>query len=417
VTEALNRSFASLRIPNYRRYFWGQLVSISGNWMQTVAELWLILTLTGSGVAVGVTTALQFVPMLLVGAWGGVIADRLPKHRLLVATQSLHMVPPLALLALSVSGAATPAAVYGVVFARGVVNAVDYPTRQAFVMELVGPGRVVNAVSLNSMMVHSARIIGPALAGVLIATVGVEPCFALNAASFAFMALQLTRMDPAALEAAEPAPPQPRAVRAGLRYVRATPELWIPLGMMAIVGTLGFNFPTILPLLAKFTFDGGATAYAALLCAMGVGAVIGALSTGARGRITDGLLAGAAIGFGALALLAAGMPTIATELAVLAPLGAASVVLAASINSALQLASEPSMRGRVMALYSVVFLGSTPIGGPLTGWLAESVDPRAALVMAGLGALLAGALARIAFERVAAGSAQPAAPHPAWSRS
>jgi MFS family permease len=412
VTAALARSFASLSIPNYRRFFYGQLVSISGNWMQTVAEIWVILTLTGSGVAVGFTTALQFLPMLLVGAWGGLIADRMPKRRLLMTTQTLHVLPPLTLFALAVMGGLSPLAVYAVVFARGIVNAVDYPTRQAFVMEIVGEGRVVNAVNLNSVLIHSARIVGPALAGLLIATVGVEPCFALNAASFGVMIVALAGMDTDALRPATVAPRERGAVRAGLRYVRATPQLWIPLGLMAIVGTLGFNFQAILPLLARFTFDGGASAYAALVTAMGIGAVAGALTNGARGTVTSALLAGAAIGFGALALLAAGAPWIGLEMLVLAPLGAASVTLAASVNSALQLASAPSMRGRVMALYSVVFLGSTPIGAPLAGLLSERVDPRAALVMAGVAALVAGLLARIAFERVE-GSAPGASPKPA----
>jgi MFS family permease len=413
VTEALGRSFASLKIPNYRRYFIGQLVSLSGNWMQMVAEIWVILTLTGSGVAVGLTTALQFLPMLLFGAWGGLIADRVPKRGLLLLTQGLHMIAPLAMLTLALNGVLVPWMVFALVFVRGCVNAVDYPTRQAFVMEMVGGDRVVNAVSLNSVLVHSARIVGPAFAGVLIATVGVEPCFALNAASFAVMILCLRGMDTKELSASELVPRQPGAVRAGLRYVRSDPELWIPLGLMAIVGTLGFNFQAILPLLARFTFDGGPGAYAALVSAMGVGAVIGALVNGARGKVSPLLLAGAAIGFGALSLLAAGAPTLALELVVLAPLGAASVTLAASINSALQLASEPSMRGRVMALYSIVFLGSTPIGGPLAGWLAEAIDPRAALVMAGVAAIGAGLLARIAFNRVAERVPEPGTPLPA----
>jgi MFS family permease len=413
VTEALGRSFASLKVPNYRRYFIGQLVSLSGNWMQMVAEIWVILTLTGSGVAVGLTTALQFLPMLLFGAWGGLIADRVPKRGLLLLTQGLHMIAPLAMLTLALNGVLVPWMVFALVFVRGCVNAVDYPTRQAFVMEMVGGDRVVNAVSLNSVLVHSARIVGPAFAGVLIATVGVEPCFALNAASFAVMIFCLRGMDTKELSASELVPRQPGAVRAGLRYVRSDPELWIPLGLMAIVGTLGFNFQAILPLLARFTFDGGPGAYAALVSAMGVGAVIGALVNGARGKVSPLLLAGAAIGFGALSLLAAGAPTLALELVVLAPLGAASVTLAASINSALQLASEPSMRGRVMALYSIVFLGSTPIGGPLAGWLAEAIDPRAALVMAGVAAIGAGLLARIAFNRVAERVPEPATPLPA----
>jgi MFS family permease len=397
LTDALDRSFASLRIPNYRRFFFGQLVSISGNWMQTVAEIWVVLTLTGSGVAVGVTTALQFLPMLLLGAWGGLIADRVPKRRLLTATQTLHMVPPLMLFTLAVAGELSAVAVFAVAFARGTVNAVDYPARQAFVMEIVGAGKVVNAVSLNSVLIHSARIVGPALAGVLIATVGVEPCFALNAASFGVMIAALASMDQGALRPAATAPREPGAVRAGLRYVRATPGLWIPLGVMAIVGTLGFNFQAILPLLARFTFDGGASTYAALVTAIGAGAVVGALTNGARGTVTPALIVGAAVGFGGLALLAAGAPWIGLELVVLAPLGAASVTLAASVNSALQLASDPTMRGRVMALYSIVFLGTTPVGAPLAGWLSELVDPRAALVMAGISALLAGLLARLAF--------------------
>jgi MFS family permease len=413
MTEALGRSFASLQIHNYRRFFVGQLVSISGNWMQTVAELWLILTLTGSGVAVGATTALQFLPMLLFGAFGGLVADRVPKRGLLILTQTLHAIPPLAMLTLALTVGLEPWMVFVLVFARGSVNAVDYPTRQAFVMEIVGGDRVVNAISLNSVMVHSARVIGPAIAGILIATVGIEACFAINAASFGVMVLALASMDPSRLQPSEVVPRERGAVRAALRYVRATPELWIPLSLMAAVGTLGFNFQVVLPLLARVTFEGGADAYAALVCAMAVGAVAGALATGARGKVSPGLLAGAAIGFGALALLAAGAPSMALELAVLAPLGAASVILAASINSALQLAVEPEMRGRVMALYSIVFLGSTPIGAPLVGWLSEAIDPRAALVMAGVAGIVAGLLARTAFARVATDTAEPRLPAPA----
>ena len=412
MTEALGRSFASLQIPNFRRYFTGQLVSLSGNWMQTIAEMWLILSLTGSGFAVGITTALQFLPMLIFGAWGGLIADRLPKRRLLMLTQSLHMVAPLTMLALSAEGALVPWMVFSLVFVRGCVNAVDYPTRQAFVMEMVGSDRVVNAVSLNSVLVHSARVVGPAVAGVLIATVGVEPCFALNAASFAFMIWVLAGLDTERLQPAKVVARAPGAVRAGLHYVRREPELWIPLALMAIVGTLGYNFQVVLPLLARFTFHGGASTYAVLVAAMGLGAIIGALINGARAKVTPMLLIGAALVFGVLALLAAGAPTLGLEIAALAPLGAATVTLAASINSSLQLASEPSMRGRVMALYSIVFLGSTPIGGPLSGWLSQAIDPRAALVMAGIAGIAGAVVARIAFDRVAQIPVD-AAPHPA----
>jgi MFS family permease len=401
VTAALRRSFNSLSVPNYRRYFAGQLVSLSGNWMQMVAELWLVLALTGSGVAVGMTTALQFLPILLFGAWGGLLADRIAKRRLLMVTQALMALPALALFALSASGAVELWMVYALVFVRGAVNSVDNPTRQSFVIEMVGVDRVVNAVSQNTVLVHTARISGPAIAGVLIALWGVSPCFLVNALTFAVMIAALRRMDPAALEVPPVAIRQPGAVRAALRYVRETPQLAVPLGLMALVGTFGLNFQVVLPLLARFSFHGGVSAYAALLSAMGVGSVIGALVTGARGRTGLGVVATAALAFGALTLLAAGAPTLAVELPLLALIGASTVTFAASINSTLQLAVEPTMRGRVMALYSIVFLGSTPIGGPLAGWLSQAVDPRAALLLAGLSGLAAGIFARMAATRAA----------------
>ncbi len=400
MTEGLRRSFDSLQVPNYRRYFVGQIVSLSGNWMQTVAELWLILSLTDSGVAVGLTTALQFLPMLLFGAWGGLLADRLPKRRLLIVTQALMALPALALFTVSSSGAVTPLMVYALVFARGAVNSVDNPTRQSFVIEMVGTGRAVNAVSLNSVLVHSARIVGPGIAGLLIATVGVAPCFAINAATFAVMIVALCRMQPELLRAAPEAGREPGAVRAALRHVAATPRLAVPLALMAIVGTLGYNFLTVLPLLAKFSFGGGPEVYASLVAAMAVGSVAGALVTAARGSTSAGLIAAAAMVFGVASLLAAAAPTLALELPVLALLGAATVTFAASINSYLQLEVRPDMRGRVMALYSIVFLGSTPIGGPIAGWLSEAFSPRAALVMAGVAGLSAAWAARTALARV-----------------
>jgi MFS family permease len=400
LSAALRRSFESLSIPNYRRYFAGQLISISGNWMQVVAEMWLILQLTGSGLAVGITSALQFVGMLGFGAWGGLLADRVNKRSLLFVTQTLMMLPALALFGVTTSGVVTPAMVFALVFTRGVINAIDNPTRQAFVMEMVGADRVVNAVSLNSVIIHSSRIIGPAGAGLVIATLGVGPCFLINSASFAAMIFALRGMNTAQLRPAAPAAREPGAVRAGIRYVAATPRLAIPLAMMALVGTLGFNFQVILPLLANFTFDGGAAAYTVLAVAMAAGSVIGALAAGARGHVDPKLLVTAALGFGALAAVAAAAPTLPFAALALVPLGAASVTFAAGVNSWLQLNADPAMRGRVMALYSIVFLGSTPIGGPIAGWLSEAVDPRAALLMTALAATVAGLGARIAFDRL-----------------
>ncbi|HET8566749.1 MAG TPA: MFS transporter [Solirubrobacterales bacterium] len=395
----IRRSFNSLEVPNYRRYFTGQLISLSGTWMQTVAALWVVLSLTGSGVAVGLTTALQFLPMLLIGAWGGLLADRIPKRRLLMATQALMAIPAVGLFAVTATGVVAPWMVFLAVFTMGAVNAVDNPTRQSFVIEMVGPDRVVNAVSLNSVIVQAARIVGPAFAGILIATVGVVPCFAVNALSFVAMILALWRMDPARLQAAPPARHEPGAIRAGLRYVLRTPELMVPLALMALVGTLGFNFQVVLPLLAKFSFESGAMTYAALVSAMAVGSIVGALVNGHRGRTGPRLIAGGALAFGVAALGAALMPSLAFEVPALMLLGAASVTFAATINSTLQLAVSPEMRGRVMALYSVVFLGSTPIGGPLTGWLAQSYDPRVALFLAAASGLAAAVIARHTFKR------------------
>jgi MFS family permease len=399
LTAAIRHSFNSLEVPNYRRYFLGQLISLSGTWMQTVAAIWVILSLTGSGVAVGLTTALQFLPMLLIGAWGGLLADRIPKRRLLIATQALMAIPAVGLFAVTAAGVVTPWMVYLAVFAMGSVNAVDNPTRQSFVIEMVGADRVVNAVSLNSVIVQTARIVGPAIAGILIATVGVVPCFALNALTFVAMILALWRMDPSRLQAAPPAKHEPGAIRAGLRYVRHTPELLVPLALMALVGTLGFNFQVVLPLLAKFSFESGAMTYATLVSAMAVGSIVGALVNGHRGRTGPRLIAAGSLAFGIAALLSALMPTLAFEIPALMLLGAASVTFAATINSTLQLAVAPEMRGRVMALYSVVFLGSTPIGGPLAGWLAQSYDPRVALLLAAASGLFAAWAARFYFNR------------------
>jgi MFS family permease len=399
LTAVLRRSFDSLQVPNYRRYFWGQIVSLSGNWMQTVAEIWLVLSLTGSGVAVGLTTALQFLPMLLFGAWGGLLADRLSKRRLLIFTQAAMALPALGLFAISALGIVAPWMVYATVFARGAVNAVDNPTRQAFAIEMVGGDRVVNAVSLNSVLIHVARIAGPAMAGILIATVGVTPCFAINAATFAVMILALRGMDPEALHAPPRVAREPGAVRAALRHVADTPRLAVPLALMAVVGTLGYNFITVLPLLAKFSFGGGASVYAALVSAMALGSVIGALATGARGRTSASMIATAALAFGVLSLLAAAAPSLTLEVPVLVLLGAATVTFAASVNSYLQLEVRADMRGRVMALYSIVFLGSTAIGGPIAGWLSEAFDPRVALVLAGVAGLSAAWAARVALAR------------------
>jgi MFS family permease len=390
VSLALRRSVASLSIPNYRRFFAGQIVSVSGNWMQNVAEMWLVLQLTHSGTAVGLTAAMQFLPLLVVGAWGGLLADRMSKRRLLTITQVLMAIPALALFVLVTAGGVDVWMVIALVFVRGLVTAIDNPARQSFVVEMVGPDRLVNAVGLNGVLIHASRIAGPAGAALVIAIGGVGPCFLLNALSFLAMIVALRRMDPAQLRPSPPAAREPGQLRAALRYVLDTPELRRPLAMMAVVGTLSFNFPTLLPLVARFTFHGTASAFAILTAALAVGSVLGAAAMGSRGRVDERFLAVSALLFGAMTLVAAMAPTLPLMLPALVATGAASVSYSAGTNSAIQLASDPLMRGRVMAIYGMVFLGSTPIGAPLVGWLATAADPRAGLAVGGLAALLTG---------------------------
>jgi MFS family permease len=399
VSAGVRRTFASLEVPNYRRYFAGQVVSVSGNWMQNVAEMWLVVELTGSAVSVGLTAALQFVPILLFGAWGGLLADRVGKRRLLMVTQALLALPALTLWTLTVAGSVTVWMVYALVLVRGAINAIDNPARQAFVSELVGTDRVVNAVALNSVIVHTARIVGPATAGAVIALLGVGTCFALNALSFVAMLVALKTMDPRALHTPRPVARAAGQLRLALAHVRATPALWIPLSAMVLVGTLSFNFQVLLPITAKETWDGTAATYALMTAAMGVGSVIGALAAGFRARVTPALLVGSATLFGLAELLVAVAPSLPLQIVALVPLGAASVTFAAGVNSSMQLAADPLLRGRVMALYSVVFLGSTPFGAPLVGWLAEAAGPRAGFVVGALAALVAAAGAAAAFNR------------------
>jgi MFS family permease len=406
----LRRSVASLTLPNYRRFFIGQVVSVSGNWMQNVAAMWLVLHLTGSGTAVGLTAAAQFTPLLLVGAWGGLIADRLPKRRLLTITQALLALPPLILFGLVTTGSVQAWMVIALAFAGGCVTAFDNPARQSFVVEIVGADRVVNAVSLNSVVVQSSRIAGPGAAAAVIALGGVGPCFLINGLSFFVMIAALRRMNPLELQPAPPAVREKGQLRAALRYVAATPALRLPLVMMAVVGTFSFNFPTLLPLLAKFTFHGTATAFALLSGALAAGSITGALTMGSRERVDNRFLALSAFAFGALTLVAAIAPSYGLMLVALALVGVASVSFSAGTNSAVQLAATPEMRGRVMALYSIVFIGSTPIGAPIVGWLSSAVDPRAGLALGGIAALGTGLVALLGPRRAARREGRTALP-------
>ncbi|MBM3696525.1 MAG: MFS transporter, partial [Actinobacteria bacterium] len=366
------------------------------------------LVLTGSGTAVGMVLALQFLPVLLFGPLGGVLADRADKRRLLIATQvaAAGLAATLGLLVLF--DAVRLWMVAALAAALGFVNLVDNPTRQAFVAEMVGPDDLTNAVGLNSVLINLARIAGPAGAGALIVAVGIAPCFLINAASYGAAVLALLLMRPEQLRRSPPQPRRRGQVRAGLRYVRRSPALLIPLLMMAVVGTLAFEFQVSLPLFARFTFGGDADTYGTMTALMGVGAVVGGLLTAAAGRRRPGALAVMAMWFGGVQTAAAFAPTLGLALAAMVPLGAASIAFLALGNASLQLASVPEMRGRVMALWAVAFLGSTPVGAPLIGWIG-SLDPRWGLGVGGVATLLCGLLAYRPLARTAAGSEKPVA--------
>ena len=378
--RATRFTFRAMSVRNYRLYFLGQLISTSGTWMQSIAQAWLVFQLTGSGVALGVTTALQFTPMLLAGAWGGVIADRVEKRRLLVGTQAASGLLALVLGAVTAFGVVELWMIYGLALALGAVNAIDNPARRAFVAEMVGTEHLTNAVSLSSAMFTSARVVGPAIAGLVIASFGVSWCFFANGLSYvaAVAAFALMRRDE--FFAVSPVPKRKGQLREGLRYAWSTPALRLPLVLTAVIGTLAWNFQVVLPLLAKQTFGGDAGTFGTMYALMSVGSVVGALVTAHQARSTPTLPARrrARVRRGARSL-AAIAPTLAIELFALVLVGGAGIAFTAMANGVLQTETAPEMRGRVMALFSVAFLGSTPIGGPIVGWVSEQLGPRAGL--------------------------------------
>jgi MFS family permease len=386
-------TFISLRVRNYRLYFIGQVVSVSGSWMQRVAQSWLVLHLTGSGVALGTVSALQFLPMLVLGAWGGVLADRADKRRLLMITQALMGLLALVLGTVTLAGLVRLWMVYLLALLLGVVTAVDNPSRQSFVMEMVGRRQVTNAVSLNSAVFTGARVIGPAIAGLLIVLVGTGWCFVINALTFGAVMVALAAMDPTKLLRAE-APSRARGqLVEGLRFVRSRPDILVPLVLLGVVGTLALNWTVILPLLASRTFHGDARTYGLLFAVLGAGSLAGALVTASRGEPSVRMLVGSLAAFGVLMLVAAAAPSLPLELAVLAPMGTAALVFQTTSNSLIQLRSDPALRGRVMAMYSVVFIGTTPIGAPIVGWVAQQYGPRAAMGLGAAAVLLTAAVA------------------------
>ena len=385
--RAARLTFRSMSVRNYRLYFAGQLISTTGTWMQSIAQAWLVLQITGSGVALGVTVALQFTPVLLVGAWGGLVADRVDKRRLLVGTQAAAGLLALVLGSVTALGVVQLWMIYVLALGLGAVNALDNPARRAFVVEMVGAEHVSNAVSLSSAMFMAARVIGPAIAGLVIAGFGVSWCFFANGVSYSAAVIAFLAMRENEFFSVEPVPRRKGQLREGLRYAWSTPALRLPLVLTAVIGTLAFNFQVVLPLLAKQTFSGDADTLGVLYASMSIGSVIGALVSAHEAQATRRFVLAAALAFGAALVAAALAPTFAVELLVLVPVGAAGIAFTAMANGVLQTETAPEMRGRVAALFTVAFLGSTPIGGPIIGWVSQQLGPRAGLWVGGVATL------------------------------
>jgi MFS family permease len=386
--------FSSLHVRNYRLFASGQVVSLTGTWMQRVAQDWLVLNLShNSGTAIGITTGLQFAPVLFVGLYGGVLADRYPKRRTLVITQVVMGVLALWLGLLDLTGAVALWHVYGLAFALGIASAVDAPVRQAFVTELVGPSLLANAVSLNSATFNAARVLGPAAAGLMIASVGTSWVFLANAASFVAVVSVLLAMRESELFVGKRATRRPGAVREGLRYVRGRPELVAIIALVGVVGTLGFNFQITSALLTKNTFHHGAESYGLISAVYAFGSLLGALSSARRGRPGRRLVFLAAAAYGVLEIGAGLMPTYWTFFALLIPFGFATLTFSTAANTTIQLNVSSVMRGRVMGLYLLVFMGGTPLGAPLVGWIAQAAGPRWSLIVGGVASASAAVIA------------------------
>ncbi len=387
--NALRRTFTSLAVRNFRLFFIGQGISLCGTWMRTIALSWLVLQLTHSGVQLGVVTAAQFLPVLLLGMFGGVIVDRTDNKRLLIFTQICLGVISLLLGILVITHSIELWAIYVLAVFSGVITVLDTPARQTFFVQMVGEQQLKNAVTLDAIMINVARVVGPSMAAGLIAGVGIGWCFIIDACTFVAVLVALIMIRRSHLHHVEPAPQVPGQLRAGLQYVRSTPALRTSLLMMIIIGTFAYEFPVALPLFATKTFHGNATAYALMTAAMGLGAVGGGLYTAGRPPSSLRRLILSAVLFGLSMMIVAVAPNLVTALMLLVVVGALSILFISLNNTTTQLTSTPQMRGRVMALWSMAFQGTTPIGGPIIGAIADHSNPRVGLALGGASAVVA----------------------------
>ncbi|MFC4947959.1 MFS transporter [Pseudonocardia sp. GCM10023141] len=390
-TDPGRSTFAALRVPNFRIYVAGQSVANTGAWMQSIAQDWLVLELTGSASAVGITMALQFLPMLLLGMYGGMLADRFPKRTILMITQSVNAVLASTLAVLTLSGAVRVEHVYAFALLAGIVFAVDNPTRQVFVNEVVPTRHLRNAIALNAAVFQTTRLLGPAVAAVLIGTIGIGWAFAANALCYAGPLVGLMMIRTAALMPAPQVRREPGQLRSALHHIAARPHVAWTIVLVGVVGMFGLNFPVVLTAMADSTFRGGADLYGLFNVVLAVGSAAGALIAGRRvhPRLRLLVLAGAA--FGLVQVGAAFSPTLPVFLAALAVMGVVNLAFQAMANSSVQLWVAPDMRGRVMGLYMLSFVGGTPFGAPLIGWITATAGPRVGMAVCGAVPVLAAA--------------------------
>lgn len=385
-----NETFRSLRIRNFALFFGGQLVSQIGNWLTLVAQALFVLELTDDGVALGALAAAQFGPVLLLGPWAGLVADRSDKRKLLLIVQAVAMAQSFVLAALAFSGNPPVAALYAVALVGGITVAFDNPARRSFVVEMVPTEDMQNAVSLNSALMTSSRVIGPALAGLLISTVGFGWCFLVDGISYLAVIAGLSLMRTHELNRGPATPRAKHQIRDGLRYVRSVPELRVPLVMMAVVGTLSYNFQTVFPLFTTRDLDGTGSTFTVLFSVVSVGALVGALATARRKTIGVRSVAMASLSYGIAQALMAVAPNQFAAFVLAIPLGVTSIAFLTASTAIVQIEAAPTMRGRVLALQAMLFLGSTPIGGPIVGWISEQAGARYAIGLGAVAALGAG---------------------------
>jgi len=395
--------FSSLRIPNFRLYMAGLTVSVAGNWMQNVAVGWLVLQLTGSGTVLGAVTAARYAPLLLLGAWGGLVADRHDKRLLLRLAAITQLVVAAVLGVLTMTHVIDVWSLTALILVAGVVDVVDTPSRQAFMNNIVGRDRIGNAIALNSVLVNGARVVGPGIAGFVISTVGVGPCFLLNAASFGatWLGLQLMRRDeliPTAVEVAAK-----RQIRAGLRYVLSTPDLRTPLLLVAVAGAFAWEFPVSIPLFTSDTFHGGASEFGWALSAISAGSIAGGLLAARRRTVRQRSVAASALLWGIAILGASFAPSLPVAYGLLAVVGSGAVTFNAMSKTFLQITSRDQMRGRVMALWSIGWQGTTVLGAPVVGVLGQTLGGRYGLAFGGICCIAVAVPVLLSRSRVAAG--------------